>query len=39
MDDLVIPSLNIDAFGGEAPRHANNRTRGEALNCKMNPSA
>ena len=39
MDDLVILSSNIDDLRGEAPRCANNKSRGGALNYKMNPFA
>lgn len=37
IDDLVIPSSNIDDLGGEEPRRANNKARGGALNCKNEP--
>ena len=39
MDDLVILSSNIDDLRGEAPRCTNNKSRGGALNYKMNPFA
>ena len=35
MNDLMIPSLNIDDLGDKAPRCANNKGRGRTLNCKM----
>ena len=38
-DNLVIPFFNIDDLGGEAPRCANNRARGGALNYKLSPFA
>ena len=32
IDDLMIPSSNIDDLGGEEPKRANNIARGGALN-------